>query len=348
MPKIILTCGLPGCGKSTYSSQKETEGYRVLSSDKIREQYGFANTPEDNKKTFELLHKEIRKNLEEGKNVIYDATNLSRKNRTGFLSQLQQWKIRDVEKKVVFFAVPLSVCKERNLQREVNAVVPDYVYDRFIRQVQLPDVKEGWDEIETVYYTKPFEKSVDVDSLDSFQQDNHHHSLTLGEHQKAVEAYAESHEFSKEVREAAKYHDIGKVLTKSFTDSKGNKTDEAHFFGHDNASAYLYYTEVSPNRYVAELIEWHMKPMSWERETGKKAEERDKAFLGEKAYKDVKDLHEADVKSEMLVLEANKGRIKNQSFEQIINRIRKNDSPEQASEQDTPKKPGKRSGPGTR
>lgn len=289
MAELVMMCGLPGCGKSTYA--KKT-GYVVCSSDEIREVFGIS----DNQKVFEELHKRIRSALNDGKSVVYDATNLSRKRRIGFLQQVKQWKISDLKTRVVFFAVPLSICKKQNLMRD--AVVPNSVYDKFIRQIQIPDIEEGWDEVEIIHDFRAFDKSVRIEELDAFSQDNSHHVMTLGEHLKAAEAYAIRHGFSQEVCEAAKYHDIGKFLTKKFEDSRGNPSEEAHYYGHEHASAYIYYTEISPDIDVARIIEWHMRPHLWEKENGEKIRERDRLYLEKlDIYDEVVQMYEADVKA---------------------------------------------------
>ena len=38
----------------------------------------------------------------------------------------------------------------------------------------------------------------------------------------------------------AKYHDIGKPYTKTFYDKKGKFGENAHYYNHENVSAYLY------------------------------------------------------------------------------------------------------------
>jgi len=38
---------------------------------------------------------------------------------------------------------------------------------------------------------------------------------------------------------ATRYHDIGKLYTKTFTDMKGRESDRAHFYFHQNYGAYL-------------------------------------------------------------------------------------------------------------
>ena len=48
MANMIMMCGLPGSGKSTYAEKLEEEGYIIHSSDKIREELGDVNDQSKN------------------------------------------------------------------------------------------------------------------------------------------------------------------------------------------------------------------------------------------------------------------------------------------------------------
>ena len=78
-----MMVGLPGSGKSTYAKQLSEETNAVIcSSDTIREElYGDENSQDNNDEVFKILHSRIKENLKNGKNVIYDATNINSKRR---------------------------------------------------------------------------------------------------------------------------------------------------------------------------------------------------------------------------------------------------------------------------
>ena len=83
--------------------------------------------------------------------------------------------------------------------------------------------------------------SIDTNLLESFNQENSHHSLSLGEHLDKTAAYAKSHwPTNKNVQLAAIIHDIGKYFTKTFYNMKGEKTEEAHYYGHENYGTYIF------------------------------------------------------------------------------------------------------------
>ena len=298
MTEFIMLVGLPGCGKSTYAKKVEAEGYVIHSSDAIREElFGDVNSQEDNAKVFEVLHKRIKDDLAKGTSCVYDATNMSMKRRKAFLDEISKISCR---KKCVLFIIPVEVCKEWNQKRERK--VPDDVYDKMLRSLYVYLFYEGWDVIQCITTKKkyPFEYK----SMMGFAQNNSHHRLDLFDHCLETYKYAHNKNFPLEVQYAAKYHDCGKMYTKTFIDAKGNQAEEAHYYGHENYSSYVFLVDaftgdnmcmddINIHLYVAALINWHMHPYTaWKQ--SEKALRRDKEVIGEKMYEDIMMLHEAD------------------------------------------------------
>lgn len=85
-PFLIMMCGLPGSGKSTFAENSITvtsgvKQYKpvIHSSDGLRKEiYGNESTQGDANKVFGELHKRIKNDLIAGKDVIYDATCIKR------------------------------------------------------------------------------------------------------------------------------------------------------------------------------------------------------------------------------------------------------------------------------
>lgn len=308
MTEFIMLVGIPASGKSTYAEKLRNDGYHVHSSDKIREELlGDENEQKDNQKVFEVLHKRIKKDLQDGISCVYDATNMTMRRRIAFLKEIKQYSCK---KKCVVFAIPVEECKQRNANRERK--VPDAVFDKMLRQFQCPYYYEGWNEIEVIGSEKPYE--IPLDGIDNFKQDNPHHSLTLGQHMEKAKKYCiENYVFngvpsSRNARSidliAPCYlHDIGKLYTKGFHNTKGEETKEAHYYGHENYGAYivachLFSTELVPDMrdgdlYTVCLINWHMRPYTAWKDSDK-AKERDIALIGKEMYEDIMKLHEAD------------------------------------------------------
>ena len=91
------------------------------------------------------------------------------------------------------------------------------------------------------------------------------------------------------------------MYTKQFFNYKGEPTEDAHYYGHENYGSYLYLSEIccgisldevaTENAlYEALLINCHMRPLCY----GEGAYEKDTALFGEEFMKDLMQLHEAD------------------------------------------------------
>lgn len=139
-PTVYILIGLPGSGKSTYA---KSTGFPVFSSDEIRKEFDY-KIPDN--EVFNILQERLRECLKSGKNCIFDALNLGRKNRKVFIDSLKDIPCNKV---CQFFVIPIEKCKERNSLREGIARVPDKVYDEKVRTFNLPTTYyDGFDDIE--------------------------------------------------------------------------------------------------------------------------------------------------------------------------------------------------------
>lgn len=303
MTEFVMLVGIPASGKSTYA---EKLGISVHSSDAIRKElFGDENEQSDNQMVFDVLQKGVIHDLENGTSCVYDATNINMRRRIDFLSRI---KHIECNRKCVVFAIPVEECKRRNENRERK--VPDSVFDKMLRQFQCPYYYEGWDEIKVIGTDNLYD--IPLDEMFDFEQDNSHHSLTLGKHLYsawlfAVNKYDSSIENFVELITACFLHDIGKFYTKDFHNTKGELTEEAHYYGHENYGAYIllcYFSCEHGKRfifgkcdcylYIVGLVNWHMRPyLAWNQ--SEKAKEKDIALIGKEMYDDIMKLHEADV-----------------------------------------------------
>ena len=88
IPKLEILIGLPGSGKSTYYKEecKSNSNSVYLSSDKICEElYGNESIQGNPVEVFTLMQSRAIEALKSGRDVFYDATNLTRKDRAGIL-----------------------------------------------------------------------------------------------------------------------------------------------------------------------------------------------------------------------------------------------------------------------
>lgn len=313
-PVLTMMVGLPGSGKSTYSYQlaKETNA-TVFSSDELRkEMFGDINDQAHNVEVFNELHKRIKNCLKSGGNAIYDACNISSKRRMAFLQELN--KI-DCVKECIVIATQFLKCIYYNNKR--NRKVPTYAIHRMREQWNTPYWFEGWDKIDVHYCDNIiFENPLTfMLAYASFNQDNSHHTLSLGEHcfktasyiDKGSHPYAVSSLLSLII--AACIHDCGKPYVKNFKNANGKPTDEAHYYRHENVGAYeaLFFDcpvendglhSIRANILdVSVLVNLHMQPYYWEREQGHNKERlcnKYRKLWGDTLYDEVMKLHEAD------------------------------------------------------
>lgn len=302
MNSLYLMCGLPGSGKSTYAEMLEKEKNCIIhSSDKIREELGDVNDQSKNTEVFEILHKRIKNDLQNGKSVCYDATSLNRRRRVHFLREIKNIPCKKI---CVLVATPYEECLKQNMSR--SRQVPVEVMDRMYKSFQMPCIYEGWDEV-IVHYPKEEWKEyygeieTHVKSLYDFNQDNSHHTVSLGDHMVYTMdniMHMNKPPVGADAIYAALSHDIGKQFTKSFYNNKGEIDTEAHYFNHHNVGCYrslfFKYPQYNNKEYIALLIELHMKPhMEWKQ--SEKAKEKDRRLFGDQVIEDVMMLYMADV-----------------------------------------------------
>lgn len=293
MNQFIMIAGLPGSGKSTIAKELANARNAVLhSSDDVRQElFGDANNQEMNELVFRELNTRIMEHLNDGRNVVYDATNLNYKKRKAFLDRM---KI-ECRKECVLVATPYEICLERNNGRERK--VPQDVIEKMYRSIFIPQYYEGWDHIDIVFNdVGVYDLDELIKELITIEQHNKHHTLTIGKHcEKCMENIKEQ-SAEESLVTAALLHDIGKKFTKAFSDLKGNPTSEAHYYGHQHVSAYLslFYLRHLPLEKVLEItnyIQWHMRPFDLHSSKSKLKAVR---LLGKEFYDDLLLLHEAD------------------------------------------------------
>lgn len=301
-PKMIMLIGLPASGKSERAKELAEEyNANIHSSDRIRaELLNDVNNQDNNNLVFQTLHNRIKEDLRNNKSCIYDATNISYKRRMAFLQEL---KNIDCEKLCMFMATPYEECIARNNKRDRK--VPIDVIEKMYRHIDVPAFYEGWNMIGFTFtkdsvdsYGSPAEW---VTQVKGYSQDNTNHALSLGEHcEKTHKILKQIFGISKsELQIAGLLHDCGKPFCKTFENCKGEITEQAHYYNHENVGAYnslFYDCGINEHRkgYIALLIRLHMLPYFWERDNNTKMQDKYRKLWGEKLYEDVMLLHQAD------------------------------------------------------
>lgn len=158
--KIQMLIGIPNAGKSTHINEELKKGEKVILSfdNMIMEKYPDLNysdafkkametkgTKEDNWKEFERRFKEeLKISFNEGKEVIVDKTNLTKKSRNRVLSNAP----KTIKREAIMFLTTLPTLLERNAKRaeETGKYIPMGVMENFIKSFTMPDNSE-FDEI---------------------------------------------------------------------------------------------------------------------------------------------------------------------------------------------------------
>lgn len=279
---------------------KENPNILVVSSDAIRKElYGSEEDQSHNQEVFNEVFKRTRAALADDLHVIVDSTNLSRKRRIAFLKQF-----KDCEKRATVFAIPVEVCCERNNSRE--RTVPQYVMDRMYRSFEPPHWVEGFNSISIISY----DSLVRIDDVLAenarCDHDNPHHKLSCGMHCYAAADYIETKYGDCEdvfindnysvLYFSAKYHDVSKYKVKVFHNMKGEPTIDAHYYFHQNVSAYDFlahfkgFTPTEELILIANLISNHMAFFE-----GAAAIDKKKKLYGKEFWKLLEIVHEADL-----------------------------------------------------
>ena len=290
---LIMLIGLPGCGKSTFAKTcvNQHNDWVHLSSDDIR----FNENITDNQTVFNLMYQRTKQSLKDKKTVIYDATNLNRKKRFNFIQEFKH-----LAKHIIYyvFIEPYEECLTRNNSRQGLAVVPDDSMLKMLKNFQIPMEYEKYDEMHWIKTTKGQPVKNFIEQMKGFDQESYHHHHDLYTHSLKTKDYICHNTSSNnaELCTAALYHDIGKLMTKTFTNMKGETTDTAHYYGHENAGAYLFLSNETALSFdtqlnVAKYINWHMRPFQW---TTYKIIQKDTELLGQGFIDDITLLNQAD------------------------------------------------------
>lgn len=150
MKKVILGIGIPGSGKTTVMKNfAQQYGYSYICPDDIREELtGSMIDQSKNKEVWDEAHKRMKKQLDEGKTVVFDATFTNPEQRKEFLKFAKENGAEKIQG--VYLDVDLETAKERNELRERQ--VPNHVLERMDKSLNdfPPEIKDGFDSIFTL------------------------------------------------------------------------------------------------------------------------------------------------------------------------------------------------------
>ena len=116
-PILVVMVGLPGSGKTTVANELvKNYGFKIFSSDDYRlKLLGDENNQDNNYYIFKRLKKDVRYNLKNGNNCIFDATNVTMGCRKRIFKGLN-----DIEFNAIAIVISTNIeeCFKRNSLRE--------------------------------------------------------------------------------------------------------------------------------------------------------------------------------------------------------------------------------------
>lgn len=162
MNNLYILCGIPGCGKSTWVRNRMAENtsstdpkWEYVSRDEVR--FSMVKEEDDyfskEKQVFNEFVKRICEKLDDAwvTNVIADATHLNEVSRNKLINSIRRQRPnKPLNITMVYFDVPVEVCKFRNAKRQGRARVPDNIIEKMNVQLEFPKLREGLNHIEIV------------------------------------------------------------------------------------------------------------------------------------------------------------------------------------------------------
>ena len=258
-PVFNMVVGLPGSGKSQFCKNNLTEDSIHISSDDIRKEIlGDVNNQDFNGQVFQVMAQRTLNALQNGISVFYDATNLSYKNRKSILSQLPDYVI----KKCFIIWTSIEICIERDSKRD--RIVGKEVINRMVKSFNAPYFDEGFDNI-FIMPTETTQGYISKINMNIPNDNPHHSTKTIQDHcnrcyDEIIKLLDSEDILTKDLKVATFYHDIGKPYCKTFTNTKGEVTETAHYYGHQGVGAWISYALSNSNVHIAWLISRHMDP----------------------------------------------------------------------------------------
>lgn len=144
---LIVMCGLPSSGKSTYANYLTESGhFKCVSTDQIRKElYGNESIQGNGEEVFTIAFSRLQNFGSAKKNCVFDATNITPRGRKRVIEKCRSYYDLIICK---YMNTTFDVCLHRNLQRD--RVVPQEVMFRMLKYFVTPKREEGFDYVDTI------------------------------------------------------------------------------------------------------------------------------------------------------------------------------------------------------
>lgn len=147
MSTLFVMIGIPASGKSTYAkSLANRENAKIISTDDLREKFGKVNDLTKDKLVFNTAFSMIREELQNNRNVIFDATNVSKRNRKRIFCEISE-EIRDKNAEVIAVFIDVSVKKALEQMEKRKRKVPFNAIINLHSKLEKPELEEGFKKI---------------------------------------------------------------------------------------------------------------------------------------------------------------------------------------------------------
>ncbi len=136
--EVILMVGLPGMGKDTYI-QTHCRDLPVVSLDNLRRKHKVRHRDaRGNGRIIQLALEEARAHLRDRRSFVWNATNLTRNNRSRLIDLFTAYKARV---RIVYIEAPYPLWQQQNLQR--THAVPLAVLEKMLKKLEMPSLAEA-------------------------------------------------------------------------------------------------------------------------------------------------------------------------------------------------------------
>lgn len=280
MNKVLyILVGAQGSGKTSWAKSKDKDKYIHLQSDTIRKSI-FRTLEQQDKKShvnvFNEMNKRLKDNLMNGSlDIIYDATNMSRKRRKHLYQMAKKY---NYTVHIKLFLAPYQELCSRQYDRGEKAVDKE-VIKRTYKSFSPPRIGVDCD----VYSVEKFNTDILKFIDETFQgihctQNSPYHIETIFDHIQLAMINAYKYKdcndsMRLDLINIAKYHDLGKSIcrennnkntsaVKWFKSINDGKFDI--FYNHENVSSiyYIFFEKsgsIFDNDPILEVIYQHMK-----------------------------------------------------------------------------------------